>query len=823
MAGNNPTQVNIGIGFDMSVMKQSMVAARSEIYSFVRDTKRAQTDLEKFNQKKGVVDALFGAKEISPQLHAKMVQYYKDLYNIEQGHNKAAVAAKRHAQASGGGFLNRNLGQFGTGVMAGFGVAGVANIASQAGQAIGDFLADSIKIAMERQRIGAAMEALLGSDQAADRMTAAMRKLDRQSMLTFGTISKGAQTLLGFGVSQEMVMPSLDALSKISLGNAERFQSLALAFGQVAASGKLAGQEILQMVNAGFNPLQEISRVTGRTMSDLKRDVEEGRVSFLQVAEAIITATEAGGRFEKISEKMLSTPAGMLAKLQSDFDLIKAEIGEQLMPAMITLLSTIADNKGLVQDVGLAFAYLFNTMADGIAIVEDLRNWTDFSQAPEPKAQAAALQRRADTEARQKKRDAEKAKEQKEKDDFNKLPEAERKARLLAQSAQMDMARITKDTAKVLQEQRDDLHKMVYTEEEILRMRLEINADTRKSVEENYKKLQGTMAQKESLASGIESRKKEIKDLSEKIDPFEAVGKQRDLYEKNYLNSLKEIRKKEEELANIPAVTGYGRDMRRLEGEIKKLREKAMLSKKQFDDINKEIAAGKHGVPVDAAMKEKRNNLREELKKLEEELQKIMNDVPESLLNGAKNAHDDLREQQSAAEDAIRIAQAEAGIKSLDEIKTLADKLKFVGDMVADDLLSIEDGSRLADKLRKEDKKEQDKLKKEWQDFGRSIDPQQEAIRKVRDIMLAVEYGFLDAIAAKKLQLEAVKDLAKDNEVNPENPKMMDLGRALIESQKAGKVQQTQEVMKQKLIEIAGHAKQQVDELKKIPGFAERN
>lgn len=820
----NPTAVNIGIGFDMSVLKQSVAAARSEISSFVRDTKRAQTDLERFNQKKGVVDALFGAKEISPQLHAKMVQYYKDLYNIEQGHNKAAAAAKRHSQASGGGFLNRNLGQFGTGVMAGLGVASVASIASQAGQAIGDFLADSIKIAMERQRIGAAMEALLGSDQAAERMTSAMRKLDRQSMLTFGTISKGAQTLLGFGVSQEMVMPSLDALSKISMGNAERFQSLALAFGQVAASGKLAGQEILQMVNAGFNPLQEISRVTGRTMSDLKRDVEEGHVSFLQVAEAIITATEAGGRFEKISEKMLSTPAGMLAKLQSDFDMIKAEIGEQLMPAMITLLSTIADNKGLVQDVGLAFAYLFNTMADGIAIIEDFRNWTDFSQAPDPKAQAAALQRRAEAEARQKKRDAERAKEEKEKSDFNKLPEAERKERLLAQAAQMDMARITKESWKALQDQKDDLHKMLYTEEEILRMRLEINEDTRKSIEENYKKLEGTIKQKESLASGIASRNKEIEDISATIDPFEAVKKQRDLYEKNYLSSLKEIREKEKQLASLPPVAGagFGRDMLRLEGEIAKLKEKAKLSKKQYDDINQEIATGMHGHMDDAA-KEKRDRLREELKKLEEDLQKIMNDVPESLLNGAKNAYDQLREQQSAAEDAIRTAQAEAGIKSLDEIKPLADKLKFVGDMVADDLLSIEEGSRLAERLRNEDKKEQAKRREEWQEFGQSLSPEKEAISRVRDIMLAVEYGFLDAAEAAKAQLEAVKDLDKENQLSLENPKLMDLGQALLENQRAQKAESNEKVMKDKLVEIAKLAQQQVDILKNQPGFAERN
>ena len=75
------------------------------------------------------------------------------------------------------------------------------------------------------------------------------------------------------------------------MGNAERFQRLALAFSQVSAAGKLQGQDLLQMVNAGFNPLQEISKKTGESMLELKERMSDGRISLKEVEEAMKSAT----------------------------------------------------------------------------------------------------------------------------------------------------------------------------------------------------------------------------------------------------------------------------------------------------------------------------------------------------------------------------------------------------------------------------------------------------------------------------------------------------------------------------------------------------
>ena len=83
-----------------------------------------------------------------------------------------------------------------------------------------------------------------------------------------------------YKLSAENVTKDLQILGDISGGNSERMKYLTLAFSQAGSAGKLMGQDLLQMVNAGFNPLQVISEKTGRSMGDLRKDMEKGKISF---------------------------------------------------------------------------------------------------------------------------------------------------------------------------------------------------------------------------------------------------------------------------------------------------------------------------------------------------------------------------------------------------------------------------------------------------------------------------------------------------------------------------------------------------------------
>ena len=132
---------------------------------------------------------------------------------------------------------------------------------------------------------------------------------------------------MAFGISADETLPILKTLGDVSMGNAERFGSLALAFAQTQAAGRLMGQEVLQFINAGFNPLQEISRKTGKSMIELKKAMEDGAISADMVTDAFRSATSQGGLFYGALDKGATTTQGKIAKLGDAIMGLKVSFG----------------------------------------------------------------------------------------------------------------------------------------------------------------------------------------------------------------------------------------------------------------------------------------------------------------------------------------------------------------------------------------------------------------------------------------------------------------------------------------------------------------
>jgi tape measure domain-containing protein len=166
---------------------------------------------------------------------------------------------------------------------------------------------------------------MIGDVAQADRLLDGIGDFSLNSSFSRGELQQAAQTMLAFGVSVERVMPSLRAIGDIALGDSEKMQRLSLAFAQTQAAGRLMGQDLLQMVNAGFNPLQEIARVTGRDMNELRQQMQDTGISAQVVAAAFKSATEEGGRFHQAVQALEGTMRGQWSKL-------KENIGEIVKP-----------------------------------------------------------------------------------------------------------------------------------------------------------------------------------------------------------------------------------------------------------------------------------------------------------------------------------------------------------------------------------------------------------------------------------------------------------------------------------------------------------
>lgn len=166
-----------------------------------------------------------------------------------------------------------------------------------------EFVSQVIEVRAEMQMLNKSFEVLLGSKDKVDLYVKEIKDYALVSLLSVSDVSKAAQTLLGFNVEAEKTIPIIKSIGDISMGDSQKFGSLTLAFSQMSAAGRLMGQDLNQMINAGFNPLQVISEKTGKSIAQLKKEMESGAISSQMVADAFSSATAEGGKFHGMIEK----------------------------------------------------------------------------------------------------------------------------------------------------------------------------------------------------------------------------------------------------------------------------------------------------------------------------------------------------------------------------------------------------------------------------------------------------------------------------------------------------------------------------------------
>ena len=207
---------------------------------------------------------------------------------------------------------------------------------------------------------------LLGSVDAAKDHIAQLRAFAAATPLTFGDLSKASKLILSFGASVESVMPSLKMLGDISMGDAQKFQGLALVFSQVQAAGRLMGQDLLQMINQGFNPLTVIAKETGKSVAELKDMMSEGAISFEMVAAAMRSATEEGGLFHNALKETSTTGQGLVSTLQDKWTDAVRTFGEAFTGTAKGGLQTLIDKLDELVESG-AVERFAETLSRGLA------------------------------------------------------------------------------------------------------------------------------------------------------------------------------------------------------------------------------------------------------------------------------------------------------------------------------------------------------------------------------------------------------------------------------------------------------------------------
>lgn len=236
-------------------------------------------------------------------------------------------------------------------------IAGIAG-----GIGIKEFLGQMIQVRGEFENIETSLRVLLGGDsEKLSDIMSQMKEYALISPLTTKDMASALQMMIGFGIQAEDAITYLKALGDISMGDTVHFNSLALAFSQMSAAGKLMGQDLNQMINAGFNPLQQISEKTGKSIGELKDEMSKGAISAQMVQQAFIDATSEGGKFYGMASEGAKTLNGQISMLQESVDNMFNDMGQASEGVILNSIQAVTKLVENYEKVGKVIAGIIIT------------------------------------------------------------------------------------------------------------------------------------------------------------------------------------------------------------------------------------------------------------------------------------------------------------------------------------------------------------------------------------------------------------------------------------------------------------------------------
>lgn len=169
----------------------------------------------------------------------------------------------------------------------------------------------SFKLGMQDEVNQISFEVLFGGKDSAIKM---MDEIAEYSKKAYGksAISQAVQLQSGFDIAQSEIMKNLKAIGNIAMGDTNKFNSLNLAFSQMSSTGQLMGQDLLQMINAGFNPLEQMTKTTGKSLIQLKEEMGKGLITANMVKQAFYDAAGAGGQYDDMINRIADSAQGLV-------------------------------------------------------------------------------------------------------------------------------------------------------------------------------------------------------------------------------------------------------------------------------------------------------------------------------------------------------------------------------------------------------------------------------------------------------------------------------------------------------------------------------
>lgn len=198
------------------------------------------------------------------------------------------------------------------------------------------------KMGMEAEKTATSFNLLAGSEEKGSKALAALNKYAKDTIWDRKPIQEAANAMLNYQIPVENVVGDLKRLGDVAGGDNNKLSTLATVFGQINSLGKLQTQDWKQLINVGYNPLIEVSQMTGKSMGELQKAMEDGKISIGMVRAALHMATNEGGRYYDMVNKLAQTSYGAFQKMKGSVSESIYEMYNIMSPVLVPLFNSIA-------------------------------------------------------------------------------------------------------------------------------------------------------------------------------------------------------------------------------------------------------------------------------------------------------------------------------------------------------------------------------------------------------------------------------------------------------------------------------------------------
>ena len=245
----------------------------------------------------------------------------------------------------------------------------IADFAKKAASELGKVVQSGVDYNASMESYLTNFKVMLGNEELAAAKLSELRKMAASTPFALSDLTEGTQTLLQFGIAADDTTDVLKQLGDISLGNADKLQTLVRAYGKMSSAHKVTLENVNMMIDAGFNPLNQICDATGESMSDLYKRISDGRVSFEELQYAVQAATSEGGQFYNGMLEASQTFSGRMSTLKDNVAALTGELTSGLFAALGDLVVKLNDVVTSFLDSDEKMAQLKDTIGIATSVV----------------------------------------------------------------------------------------------------------------------------------------------------------------------------------------------------------------------------------------------------------------------------------------------------------------------------------------------------------------------------------------------------------------------------------------------------------------------